>query len=234
MAFLQQICKSFLEILYPLPKVCLLCRQNSIAASRICHKCASKLEIWQVSSASWTAFPVDKAHKSGKTSYRVLYAAAPYEGVFKQAIQRLKYGKQTYLAEVLGEIMASHLSSKVKFPFDMIVPVPLASRKEAQRGFNQSQLLAKVISFKLGIPLEKGLLLKSRETKTQASLKKDKRLENLKGVFTVTRKLLNSPSILLVDDIFTTGATVQEAALALRKAGAGRVEVAVWAKSIGY
>jgi len=231
MFLLQQIWENFLDILYPLPKVCLLCRQSPIARNQICRKCVRELEIWQAGSASRSAVYVGKRGKFLSNFY-VLYAAAPYKGAFKRAIQSLKYGRKTYLASVLGEIMALFLEGKAKLAFDLIVPVPLASRKEAQRGFNQAQHLAEVISRKLNIPLEKGLLVKKRETKTQVSLKKDKRLQNLKGAFALSRKLSNQPHILLVDDIFTTGATAGEAVLTLLKGGAGEVTVLVWARSM--
>lgn len=231
MFFLQQIWENFLDILYPSPEVCLLCRQNPVAKNQICRKCARELEIWQTSSASRNTVYVGKRGKFLSNFY-LLYAAAPYKGAFKQAIQNLKYGKKTYLASVLGEIMALYLQTKAKLVFDLIIPVPLTSRKETQRGFNQAQLLAEVISLKLNIPLEKGLLVKQRETKTQVSLKKDKRLQNLKGAFTLSHKISERPRILLIDDIFTTGATAKEAVLTLLKGGADEVTVLVWAKSI--
>ena len=76
------------------------------------------------------------------------------------------------------------------------------------------------------------MLVKQRETKTQVSLKKDKRLQNLKGAFTLSHKISERPRILLIDDIFTTGATAKEAVLTLLKGGADEVTVLVWAKSI--
>jgi competence protein ComFC len=233
MVFLQQIGKNFLDILYPDSKFCLICRKNYRAEKFFCKKCTTELEKWQRSRAGYKKLPVGKTGNSAKFSYQAFYAPAPYRGVFKQAIQKLKYGKKTHLVTALGETMAAYLRNNTRTHFDWIVPIPLTSRKEAQRGFNQGLLLAEVVSQKLQIPLEKSLLLKKIETKPQAHLKKDKRLNNLKGAFSVSRKIEGKPTILLVDDIITTGVTVQEAARTLRKAGAGQIEVLVWARSIG-
>ena len=130
MAFLHQICKSFLDLLYPLPNVCPLCRQNPKSGGQICLKCERELQCWQGGPESWTTFPVVKSRKTTGPYYQALYAAAPYRGVYRQAIQSLKYGRQAYLAKVLGELMARHLQAKANHPFDLIVPVPLAARKE--------------------------------------------------------------------------------------------------------
>jgi competence protein ComFC len=214
---LQQMSKKFLDMLYPVPNDCVLCRQNLSDKNLICKKCANQLIKWQMGRAS--------GHKSS-----FLYAAAPYTGVFRQAVHKLKYNKKTYFAPVLGELMANHLLLKSCRSFHMVVPIPLAPRKETQRGFNQSELLAEAVSKRLGIPLERKLLIKNRETTTQAHLKREQRLTNVKGVFTMTRELELKPSVLLVDDIITTGATVKEAKRVLYQGGAGKVTVLVWAK----
>ena len=116
---------------------------------------------------------------------------------------------------------------------ELVVPVPLHRRKLRSRGFNQSSLLGKEIGNRLGLPLEEKVLIKERETKDQIGLTREQRLANLRGAFTVDKpQLVKGKSLLLVDDIFTTGSTVSHSAAALLAAGAEEVSVITWAAGI--
>ena len=102
---------------------------------------------------------------------------------------------------------------------DFVVPVPLAPSRERQRGYNQARLLAAEVARRLDLPLDTGVLIRLRDTPPQTSLPRARRLQNVRGAFRALRKL-SGARILLVDDVTTTGATIEAAARALRRRGA--------------
>ncbi|NLL19994.1 MAG: ComF family protein [Clostridia bacterium] len=166
--------------------------------------------------------------------FRLARAAAPYDGPFRQAVQKLKFQGALLLAEPLGQLMAETVLAEPMYTgVELVVPVPLHRRKLRSRGFNQSSLLGKEIGNRLGLPLEEKVLIKERETKDQIGLTREQRLANLRGAFTVDKpQLVKGKSLLLVDDIFTTGSTVSHSAAALLAAGAEEVSVITWAAGI--
>jgi ComF family protein len=151
-----------------------------------------------------------------------------HTGALKSAVNLLKFYSVRGLAKDLGEMVAG-----LDLPgADFIVAVPLSSKGLRTRGFNQTLLIGRTLSKKLGIPLEFGLLEKIKDTPPQVGLNKKKRVKNLKGAFGVSRKL-GGEKVLLLDDVVTTTATVRECAKALRKAGAGEVAVASVSRARG-
>ena len=144
-----------------------------------------------------------------------------YRGAAKRAVIRLK--KQAGSEEVA--LFAGYLAAAVrrdfsKVSFSVVTAVPLHRRKERRRGFNQSKRLARAAAFQLGIPYS-DTLLKVRPTGDQHTLNAAKRQNNLSGAFRAVRPL--SGAVLLVDDVRTTGATLNECAWVLRSAGASQV-----------
>lgn len=157
-------------------------------------------------------------------------SAAPYTEGFKKAVKDLKFKKRTQyrfqLAVPMAEVIADEFGS---LSFDMISYVPLHPKKQKERGFNQSELLAKELSALLGIPLE-STLIKTRNNEPQHTLRASKREKNVKGAYRVRdKKLINCKNILLVDDIITTGHTLGECARTLEKAGAESIRCATFA-----
>lgn len=116
---------------------------------------------------------------------------------------------------------------------EMVIPIPLSPRQLKARSFNQAQLLAQVLRKNLGLPEGKDLLLKVKETKEQVKLSRAERLSNLQGAFVVSQpEVLKDKRVLLVDDVYTTGATAGECTLSLLAAGAREVLVATVASSV--
>lgn len=162
------------------------------------------------------------------------------EGVLKEAIHQYKYNFIFDVGEILGKVVSGKLlSSKLKdknniIPdFDIVVPVPLHKKRKAWRGFNQSEVLGKVIAKKLNIKIEKNILIRKRYTIPQMELGREQRLNNLKGVFVlgaIHELSLRGKNILLVDDITTTGATLEECAKVLKLCGTKKVWAIVLAK----
>lgn len=144
------------------------------------------------------------------------------------AIHALKYRGMKELARPLAGYLIAYLQTH-PLPFDGLVPVPLHPEREAARGFNQSALLAREVGRALRLPVHEGVIVRSRATPPQVHLHRQQRLENVKDAFAATRPgALTGGRFLLVDDVCTTGATLQAAAQALHEAGAGEI----WALAV--
>ncbi len=146
-----------------------------------------------------------------------LYAPYAYTPPILQAVQRFKYGNKRYLAADLAALAMSALPADLQV--DRVIPVPLAPSRERQRGYNQSRLLAAEVARHLNRPLDCDVLIRIRDTPPQTSLPRAQRLANVRGSFRALRKL-SGARLLLVDDVTTTGATIEAATRALRRRGA--------------
>ena len=160
--------------------------------------------------------------------FAVARAATLYEaeGTIRQAILLFKYGGRLSLGRHLGRLMVE-VADRLLDPreFDLLIPVPLHPKREQERGFNQATLLAKEVGRGCGLPVGRRLLRRVLATDTQRGARKE-REANVKGAFRVARpEEVEDRRLLLIDDVFTTGATVSECAKALMAAGAAKVGV---------
>lgn len=145
-----------------------------------------------------------------------------YEGVVRTAVQHLKYRGLRSLVPEMARPMAWELAVTVPPPFTL-VPVPLHPARRRERGFNQAELLARELARLLDAPLSTGALRRAVDTPSQVSMRGvDERLRNIHGAFAAAHPL-DGETVVLVDDVTTTGATLSEAAHALLSAGAARV-----------
>jgi len=161
-------------------------------------------------------------------------AVGYYEGPLREAIHRWKYEEKSYLTLFFGEKLAEGFC-RYWDPqsFDLIIPVPLHSKRLRERGFNQALLLVKELSRRTQIPYSKRLLQKRILTPPQVNLSGGEREKGVRGSFHIQRdEEIEGKSILLVDDVYTTGATVNECSKVLLKAGAERVDVLTIAHAI--
>jgi len=161
-------------------------------------------------------------------------AVAPYRSdtVVREAIHRFKYNGQYYLRHLLAEwLMEAWNDSRLCDPRpDGIVAVPLHPARKRARGFNQSAVLAKIVSQQTGIPLVSGLE-RIRFTPSQTQFHRPQRIENLRFAFKMRQtERVQNRHLLLIDDVLTTGSTVHECARALKAAGAASVRVATVAR----
>ena len=167
-------------------------------------------------------------------------AYGSYDGGLRDLIHLLKYQQVRPAAAVLGRMLAETITgveTTLLSGLIAVVSVPLHVRKRAQRGFNQSELIARAALKQLGRPerfqMLIGVLVRRRETASQIGLTRHQRRENLRGAFAVADpQRLAKRNVLLVDDVFTTGTTVSECARVLRRAGANRVWVATVARTL--
>jgi ComF family protein len=148
---------------------------------------------------------------------------APYqmEGTIKEAVHSLKYRGLKAAAPELAELLAQYLAEN-PMPGDLLVPVPLHPRRLRSRGYNQSALLAKTLSKKLGLEMNQRLLTRTRNTPPQVNASRDDRRDNVQGSFRCDGPVDNR-AVILVDDVATTGSTLSACAAVLKAAGAASV-----------
>jgi ComF family protein len=166
----------------------------------------------------------------GLRGFDAAYSFGAYDGVLRQLIHLYKYGRVRTLARPLGGLLSGALPRDERF--DGIVPVPLHWRRAWTRGFNQSELLAREIARRTGIPVVRALR-RDRATAAQAGLSRGNRRRNVANAFRCRRaaSLLHGKRILLIDDVMTTGATGSACARALKRAGAARVALLTVARA---
>jgi ComF family protein len=157
-----------------------------------------------------------------------------YEGSLQEAIHRWKYEGKTYLTPFFAEWMEEGLNRYWgSHSLDLLIPAPLHPQRLRERGFNQALLLVKELSRRTGIPYRKTILQKKKPTIPQVNLSGTEREKGLRGAFQVIGKEeLLGKSVLLVDDVYTTGATVNECSKVLLRGGAERVNVLTLAHAV--
>jgi competence protein ComFC len=212
------------------PKFCFSCQREG---SYLCPDCSATLDILESNFClceNPSRLPAaGKCFLCQKKSLNGLYFAVSYKNnLIKTLIHRFKY--EPYIKELatsLACLIIAHFNLIQKvFSGEnfIIVPVPLTKKKLKKRGFNQSEEIAKELAKNLSIPLLSDCLIKEKETPAQMELKKEARQNNLKGVFSISDPgRIRGKKILLVDDVYTTGSTMQECASVLKKAGSQEV-----------
>ena len=158
-----------------------------------------------------------------------MYSYGSYEGSLRKLIHLFKYDKIYSLARPLAGFLARVLPREERF--DAVVPMPLHWRRGWERGFNQSELLAREIAKKWNVPLQRSVR-RVKSTAPQAGLTNAKRRVNVAGAFAVRKNVrLDGARVLLVDDVLTTGATAAACARALKRAGAAHVALLALART---
>jgi ComF family protein len=223
----------FLNILYP--SHCPECGDPSdtFRTSPICSSCWSKIERFTGPSCALCGLPFASEYatvcgqcitKKPPFSRVIFYGI--YDGVLAEAINQLKFHGIKRLSKPMVTLLLN-----LELPvIDGILPVPLTVKGLRERGFNQSLLMARVLSRNLQVPLHMDVLFKKKETLPQIGLSKKERLANLKKAFEVKGDI-RGLRLLLVDDVMTTGATVTECSKVLMNAGAHEVTVLTLARA---
>ncbi len=202
----------------------------SLVAPPRCAACDSSVPMLSVFCVP-CATTVEPSANAGKLEGAAV-AAFVYGGAIARAIVRFKYEHRPDLARPLGDLLWRALQRRNGLSDAVVVPVPLHPSRLADRGFNQSALLATRIARHLRRPVLPLALRRTRETRSQAALARDERIANCAGAFRARRPAsLHGRSILLIDDVQTTGATLAACSRALFDAGALRVTEAVIARA---
>ena len=221
-----------LDILFP--KRCVACKKEG---GYLCQDCGSNILQTDLVCAKCEKLAVGgQTHPICRSRFGMdgLWSLGIYQDPLKSAIKALKYKRVKGLAEVLVDITLEYWARYQPFVLDdikkdqgvgwMVIPVPLYWFRENGRGFNQSSLFAKDFSQKLGLKYS-AALKRNRYTKPQTKLKGVQRKSNIKDAFEINDncKLSAVTSVLLIDDVWTTGSTMQECAYVLKRAGAKKV-----------
>ncbi|MDD5033585.1 MAG: ComF family protein [Methylococcaceae bacterium] len=213
------------------PPTCLLCGDAGSAGRDLCIGCANSLPLnLPACSRCGRLLPFASAEPCGHClrhppAYQRTFALFRYEEPVRHLIHGLKFHARYPCARLLGQLMADALTETASKP-GCILPVPLHSSRYRERGHNQAIEIARTVSRRLRIPLALDSCIRAQATQPQTELNAEQRLRNMKKAFRIV-KTLPSSHLAILDDVVTTGATVNELAKALLKAGAERIDV--WA-----
>ena len=217
------------------PPVCGIC--GKLNSDFLCKKCEKILE-------SEAVFGVDKYKNIKRKKENIknnfndkkyfdehLYIFL-YQGIIRRIILKYKFQEEAYLYKTFVNFLLKNENFFEKIEkYDTIVPVPISKKRKKKRGYNQSELLAKEIAYNTNLVLEKESLYKIKDIVEQSKLNKENRLKNIQGVYElVNKEKLNKKKILLIDDIYTTGSTVNECSKVLREAKPKKIGVLTLAK----
>lgn len=229
----KDLATGILNFIYP--PLCLVCSAE-LDSGLVCQRCISDLDRWQLTICATCGWPVE-ADKPGHTCNRELSltrvrALGLYATPLKEMIHHLKYGNKRSLAKILGAKMGVLLNSDpILKQADFLVPVPLHPARKRDRGYNQSELLARQISRFSGMTML-DCLKRRKNTKSQATLSPAERLLNVQDAFIAKSGFnVKDKRIVLIDDVSTSGATLDAAGKALVQSGAACVYglCAAWA-----
>lgn len=231
---LCDICLGILDLIYP--PHCVVCRNAD--DGYLCQKCIDKIALIEPPLCNKCGKPSQESicDECRQHDYAFVCArsAAIFDGPLRDAIHSLKYRNNEVVADPLAQIMAdAFVGTRLARSTDILVPVPIHSSRMLQRGFNQSEVLARILASHINKPIEAKVLRKSRKTKHQVDLPHDERSINVRGSFDVINaEKISNKRVLLIDDVFTTGSTLNEAARVLLDAGAAEVRAYTLARSI--
>jgi len=232
------------------PRVCPLCRKRLLAPEQgfcedcyttfplihppYCTRCGTPLSGTGVSAAAWCANCLRTGANPSDSPVPRVRSAALHTGSLRRAILNWKYSGRIALSSSLASFLQSRF--EIFFPaeeFDCILPVPLHVRRLRRRGFNQCVLLAGPLSKSLGIPLELGSVVRVRNTPSQSGASRGRRHTNLRGAFSVVAaRRFAGRSVLILDDVTTTGVTIDTLSRALYTAGARQVSAYTLTRSL--
>lgn len=216
-----------------LPPHCLLCEQPSNLALDLCSSCYQQLQKNSVSCLR-CAKPIKQTEQlcgsclKTEPYFDAVQAPFLYQDAMRYLISQFKYHNDYKNARTLGLLLAEQLN--LQNPPDCIIPVPLHKTRYRTRSFNQALELAQIVSHYHHIPLNLNTCIRKRNTEQQARLTGKQRIKNVKNAFEILKPLHNQ-RVVIIDDVMTTGSTVNEIANVVKKAGANYVEVWVCARA---
>lgn len=202
------------------PNVCGIC--DKICKDDLCKKCEIKLK-------NISKFKIDTYENKNYKRHIYLFK---YEGIIKERLINFKFNQKAYIYRAfVNFLIKNEKICRFLKSYDIIIPVPIHYNRKVTRGYNQTALISKNIAIKLQINYDEKVLLKRINNKPQSTKNKQERKNNVIGVYYIknNEKIFNK-KVLLVDDIYTTGSTVNECAKILKIAGAKAIDVFTVAK----
>ncbi len=195
----------------------------------LCGECAEDFKETTGQKCQSCGRPIDHSGKcadcrDGKIYFDKGFCALEYKGAVRNAILKFKYKGKFRYSEYFGKILSDYAAGNIAEKYHYITAVPLHRSRLRERGYDQSELIAKILADSMGVEY-RTLLVRQRHTVPQNKLNKKQRQENIKNAFIPAENAdIEGRSILLADDIFTTGATINECSKILKKQGAQRVD----------
>lgn len=228
---LKQVARRCLNAL--LGSTCLLC-QGSSQDGLLCTDCAADLPAPPTATCPQCAEQTTHGERCGACLKETPHfdrtlAVFRYDFPIDRIIHALKYGHQLAVADWLGQQIAAQIEGEVS----MIVPLPLHPERLRERGFNQSLEIARTVADRLGLTIDHSSVFRNRATPRQADLPLKERRKNVRGAFECNSDMTGK-HVLLIDDVMTTGATLNECARVLKLHGAAQVCVAVAARALKH
>ncbi|MEW6717758.1 MAG: ComF family protein [Chloroflexota bacterium] len=215
------------------PPRCAGCEKQGV---RLCHDCVQTIQKLEPPYCLLCADPIDTGEICQKCinhppKYDFLRSWAVFGGPLRQALHRLKYRRDLGLGDVLAHQMVQCLNSQ-DWKIDVVVPVPLGRARQKERGYNQAALLARPLAWECALAYRPKAIRRVKETRSQVGLSLEGRRENTHNAFVAQRELVSEQNVLIVDDVATTGATLDACAQALRAAGAQQVYAITLARAL--
>ena len=215
--------EKILNLIYP--PVCAFC--NEINSNFLCDRCKNKFNLMKIS--------VVDNYKDAPVYFDEHFYMFKYEKEIREEILKYKFDEKSYMYKSYAKILSEDDTLKNNFitKYDCIVSVPIHKNRFKQRGYNQSELIARELSSKLGKIYFSDILVKNKNIVAQSSLDRLNRVRNIKDAFVFGKNInhIKDKNVVIFDDVFTTGATVNECARILKEAGVKLVGVLTIAKS---
>lgn len=236
LSVLEETASTLLDVVYP--RICVACGSRSDAVSgHLCWDCLREAPAIEEPFCSRCGDPVDGRIESGyvcswcvdrEPAFDLARSAVRYRGAVRRAIHVFKYGRTPQVADILSRWLTGCVQSHFgHLHVDAVTCVPLHAKRQRERTYNQAALLATRLARALDRPFLGNLLRRTKSTPSQTSLSAHQRRENVRGAFRVRRpQRIAGKSLILVDDIMTTGATMNACAACLKKAGTRHVYAA--------
>ncbi|WP_432662658.1 ComF family protein [Wukongibacter baidiensis] len=242
---LKEYIDTFLNFIYPRNIYCIICNSSIEREEEysICDECKDKLKfIWE-KTCDKCGKPLDELYLADRCPecidnshyYTKAVSCIEYDDSAKKTIYDLKYHKKRYIAYHVAEIIYDRLIESDIHDFDIIIPVPLHKARQRERSFNQAGIISKYIGKMMNIDVDNRSLIRCRNTITQNQLTKEERRKNLEDAFEIiNNNNIRDKNVLLIDDIYTTGSTVNQCSKVLTESGALNVYVATFATGRNY
>lgn len=251
-SWLRKIGNEMLDLVYPPGLYCICCGKitDDSRTYRLCNDCMKSMN-WNTgrhcgkcgrpladTDPGEICFGCAQREAAGEArSFDKGHACAGYGACAQAVIFSLKYGGRADIGDTLGEILYDRMVSEygadeLAAMYDIVIPVPIHAEKMKKRGFNHAGLIGRSFAKRAGLRFDPGALIRTRMTLPMKGLGPEERMANIQGAFSIKNSrlpLIKESRILLIDDIFTTGATIDEIASVLKDSGAARVDFLAFA-----
>ncbi len=217
------------------PPACVACRQPLASHNALCPACWLQVDFIRPPLCDRLGIPLPYGLEEPMISaraaadppvYNRARAVASHGGLMRDLAHRLKYGDQQHVVPLLARLLQD--AGRELLPgCHLLLPIPLARMRLWQRGFNQAAVLAHALHRRTGVPHDPMLLERKRDTPSQVGLTREQRKDNMSGAFAIAegrKGEIKGRNVLLIDDVITTGATIEAAARVLKRAGAARID----------